>query len=389
MVVNTTSDGTSAPAGTLTLRQALNLTNVPDPADSSASESITFDSSVFGSEQTITLLAGPLVLSNESAPETITAPAEGLTISGGGTSGVFQIQAGDTATFIGLSITGGAAGNGNSGGGVLNQGTVSLSNCTISSNSAEYGGGLDNDGMATLTDCTVTANTATAHGGGLDNGNSATLYLVACTISDNAAEAAGGGLNNYGTAKLTDSIVAGNTNSSGASDISGTVSGSYNLIGPGGSVGLASGGTGHNIILSSLAGLGLAPFGDYGGPTETMALLPGSDAIGLGTTASGVTGDQRGFPVSSPPDIGAFQIEHGLVVNTTADATSTLAGRLSLRQALDIANVSDPADPGAPSRSRSMPAFLRHRRRSRLRWARSSWPPTRADQRRLPARRRA
>ena len=53
----------------------------------------------------------------------------------------------------------------------------------------------------------------------------------------------------------------------------------------------------------------LAPLGNYGGPTETMALLPGSPAIGAGVAESGVTTDQRGAsrPPSGAVDIGAFQ----------------------------------------------------------------------------------
>ena len=66
-------------------------------------------------------------------------------------------------------------------------------------------------------------------------------------------------------------------------------------------------GIGGNIVLTDLAGLGLAPLGDYGGPTQTMALLPGSPAIGEGAAVAGVTTDQRGFALDSPVDIGAFQ----------------------------------------------------------------------------------
>jgi hypothetical protein len=46
--------------------------------------------------------------------------------------------------------------------------------------------------------------------------------------------------------------------------------------------------------------------GDYGGPTPTMALLPGSPAIGSGATGAPPT-DQRGLPRSGRVDIGAFQ----------------------------------------------------------------------------------
>ena len=54
----------------------------------------------------------------------------------------------------------------------------------------------------------------------------------------------------------------------------------------------------------------LGPLADDGGPTQTMALLPGSPAIGAGTAVSGVTTDQRGQPLDTPtPDVGAYQAQ--------------------------------------------------------------------------------
>ena len=68
--------------------------------------------------------------------------------------------------------------------------------------------------------------------------------------------------------------------------------------------------------MTSLTDLGLAPLGNNGGPTQTMALLPGSAAIGAGViadypgTTTPITTDQRGDPLDSPePDIGAFQTQ--------------------------------------------------------------------------------
>ena len=169
-------------------------------------------------------------------------------------------------------------------------------------------------------------------GGGLYNG-SGDATLVNCTFSGNTAGTAGGGV--YiagGTATLTNTIVAGNN-----TDISGTVSGSYNLIGTGGSGGLSDG-TDGNIV--GVANPELAPLGLYGGPTKTMPLLPGSPAIGAGTS-SGITTDQRGFPLDSPIDIGAFQVQAGpLVVNTTVDGLITQPGQFDLRQAVNLANAS-------------------------------------------------
>jgi predicted outer membrane repeat protein len=302
LVVDTTTDSTGSSSGALSLRQAVNLANLLDVA-----ATITFDATVFTGGQTIALTQGPLALGDTGGTLTITGPAEGLIVSGGGDGRVFDVAPGATASISGLTITGGSTSL--DGGGLYNQGMMTLTDCTISENSAEEdGGGLAGDGTATLTDCTISGNSAD-DGGGLDIGGTASL--TGCTISGNSAGGTGGGLYDQGTATLEDTIVAGNTGSGGsASDIAGSVSGSssYNLIGTGGAGGLTNGAD-HNIILTGLAGLGLAPLGDYGGPTETMALLPGSVAIGAGTAVSGIATDERGAsrPTSGAVDLGAFQ----------------------------------------------------------------------------------
>jgi parallel beta-helix repeat protein len=76
-------------------------------------------------------------------------------------------------------------------------GTATLTNCTITSNSASYGGGLYTGfgGTATLTNCTVSGNTASAGGGGVFDCASATTTLTNCTISGNSA--LGGGANGF------------------------------------------------------------------------------------------------------------------------------------------------------------------------------------------------
>src|SRR5262249_1867187 len=43
-------------------------------------------------------------------------------------------------------------------------------------------------------------------------------------------------------------------------------------------------------------------------------------AIGAGTAVSGLTSDQRGLPLASPPDIGAFQSQ-GFTMTTVAGST--------------------------------------------------------------------
>ena len=89
-----------------------------------------------------------------------------------------------------------------------------------------------------------------------------------------------------------------------------------------------------------------------------MALLPGSAAIGQGIAVSGVTTDQRGFPLDSPIDIGAFQSHSSYVVVKTTSDRGLPAGELDLRRAVDLADVLT-----GPRRSRSTrPSSLPPRR---------------------------
>src|SRR5262249_11715453 len=84
-----------------------------------------------------------------------------------------------------------------------------------------------------------------------------------------------------------------------------------------------------------------APLDDYGGPTPTMLLLSGSPAIHAGITVSGVTTDQRGFPLDAPhPDMGAFQGQssYSPVVKAPRDSRAPPA-EFDLRGAINIANI--------------------------------------------------
>jgi hypothetical protein len=72
----------------------------------------------------------------------------------------------------------------------------------------------------------------------------------------------------------------------------------------------------------------LAPLGNYGGPTQTMALLPGSPALDAGSNAlipAGVTTDQRGLPrvVNAVVDIGAFESSGFTITVTSGSGQST------------------------------------------------------------------
>ena len=189
LIVNTTSDSLFPGAGLLSLPEAVVFADF----DRSGNSHITFDNQVFKTPQTITLTGTQLELSNTSGTETITGPNKGVTVSGGGLSRVFQVDGLVTASISGLTITGGTTTA--NGGGLYNFGTTTLTNCTISGNSATSygGGGVDNGGTLTLTNCTVSGNSAGGGGGVFGHANCGTATLTNCTVSGNSATGDGGG----------------------------------------------------------------------------------------------------------------------------------------------------------------------------------------------------
>jgi len=348
--------------GKLDLRGAIEQANVLPGA-----HQITFDRTVFASAQTITLTSGQLELSNTSGMETIAGPKAGVTVSGGELSRVFQVDSGVTASLSGLTITGGSTGG--SGGGLYNDGgtttltnctvkgnyayegggglanaggTTALTNCTISGNTARNGGGglFNAGGTTTLTNCTVSGNSA-GTGGGLYNNNNGAATLINCTISGNSANTNGGGLYNLGTVNIGNSIVAENTANTSGPDAFGTfASQGNNLIG---ATDGSSGWVSSDLTGTSASPLNplLAPLDYYGGPAQTMALLPGSPAIDAGNNAlipAGITTDQCGFTrvVNGIVDLGAFEVQASSLV---VDTIGVQLGKLDLRGAVDLADV--------------------------------------------------
>jgi hypothetical protein len=173
------------------------------------------------------------------------------------------------------------------GGGIENYGAMTLSGDAVTGNSAIFGGGILTDGQATVSNTTICGNSATYGGGIESSGGPSDLTLSATTVSGNRAFRAAG-IESGGEPFLFDTIVAGNILSPGGfdPDFSGYLSNisQYNLIGDGtGLLDPSSSGT-YSQIGTSQAPINpmLAPLGNYGGPTQTMALLPGSPAIGTG-----------------------------------------------------------------------------------------------------------
>ncbi len=297
-------------------------------ADASSGDTIQFDPSLAG--QTITLTSGVLALSNDLT--IIGLGADQLTVSGNNASPVFRVSAGVTDSISGLTISnasntsivgvgGGIINTGtlmvsdctlsdNSasklGGGIFNAGTLTVTGSTFSGNSAPQGGGILNLSTLTVSDSTLFGNTAATFGGGISS--SATLTVSNSTLSGNSATSSGGSI--YvagGTCTLDSTIVAEDPGPAGSPDVSGTVTSLGNNL-----IGNTAGSSGWvDSDLQNVEPL-LGPLQDNGGPTQTMALLPGSPAIDAGN--AGVlapTTDQRGEPrtAGAATDIGALEFQ--------------------------------------------------------------------------------
>ena len=199
IIVNNPTD--TPIAGQTDLRQAIVQANT-----AGGDQTITFEKKVFKSPQTITLdpTQGQLELSDTTGTETITGPKAGVTVSGGGLSRVFQVDGMVSASISGLTITGGSA---NDGGGLLNLGTTTLTNCTVSGSTAtasypyggQGGGGIDSQGgTLVVKSCAFINNSAPAGGGGaieVSNLNSpGSLSVSGSTFTGNVAGGGGGAI---------------------------------------------------------------------------------------------------------------------------------------------------------------------------------------------------
>src|SRR3972149_3559383 len=147
--VNTTADNTTDDAF-CTLREAINAANnaVGSNGDcgalSSGDDTITFDIN-----STITLSSQlPAILSGRG---TLSIDGGGHTISGNNAVRVFYVNAGATLNIQNITIANGNAATDSYGGGILNEGTLTITNSTFSGNTGgDQGGGLYNSETGTV-----------------------------------------------------------------------------------------------------------------------------------------------------------------------------------------------------------------------------------------------
>lgn len=284
-------------------------------------------------------------------------------IDGGQSASVFTIKAAAHVTLAGLTVRNGL-GLSSGGGGINNAGTLMIINTTVSGNSsydtvmarAGLGGGIYNSGTLTVMESTISGNTvsrfrvgAEAAGGGIYN--TGKLTITNTTLSGNQAVdywpaevPYGGGIaNESGSAMISNATLSQNgaliyvpgvivgTFGGGIYNKSATAPTIQNSIlannAFGGNCNGRVASLGHNLSSDSTCNFrgpgdlngnshsNLGPLQNNGGPTQTMALLPGSYAMNAGnpngcTDGSGhrLLVDQRGDPrpKNRACDMGAY-----------------------------------------------------------------------------------
>jgi predicted outer membrane repeat protein len=263
--------------------------------------------------------------------------ASNLTISGNGSNRVFQIVTlSGRCVMTGLTIANGRS-LGPGGAGVLTRGTLILENCAFNNNRTAGSGGavhsFSSDGRVIVDGCTFSANSADGWGGAIYSGFRGIVTLTNSTLSDNSA-AQGGGIysEQLGTLTLIHCTLRGNAAIAGGGifNFSGSVTIGHTLLSKGtnginywgSSVSITNLGfnlsddnSATNSFIPNAGNLLLGPLANNGGPTLTHALLPGSPAIDAGTNMAATDSlyDQRGPGfrrfVNGRMDIGAYEVQ--------------------------------------------------------------------------------
>jgi len=155
-----------------------------------------------------------------SANLTIDGPGAGsLAVSGNNANSVFVVAG--TDTISGLTIKDGDSANG---GGIDDEGSLTVTDCTITENTADnnlgFGAGIFNDGTLDVVNSTISDNTHADQGGGIDSDDGVTTTVSDSTISGNQAAAEGAGIANAGGTALaiSDSTLSGNSTTGVSAD---------------------------------------------------------------------------------------------------------------------------------------------------------------------------
>lgn len=228
-----------------------------------------------------------------------------VTLSGGGTTGVFHVNLGIALSLQNITVT-----NGNGvGGGVNNEGTLTLLNSTFSNNNGPIGGGVYNagTGVVNVTSSTFYSNTAIS-GGGVYNVDGGRLNLTNSTFISNTASAGfGGGVDsNGGTQNISNTTFVNNFAflQGGGIVVSGTASINNSTL--------------SNNNVSSIIGSGGGAYVGGGNATLTNSTLYSNGA-------------QNGGGIYTA---GALTVTNGTIDSNSAPTGGDISGNVTLRNTI-------------------------------------------------------
>ncbi|MCO5186064.1 MAG: right-handed parallel beta-helix repeat-containing protein [Anaerolineae bacterium] len=214
-----------------TVTTAAELSDCINLANADESPGPTADTITLGANITLTAALPPIA-------SAITLDGAHHVIDGGGSVRIFTVNSGGdftvnqatlqngsategagifndgTLTVTDSTVSGNAIGVGGLGGGIHNAGVMMVTNSTFSGNTAGYasnGGGISNEGALTVTNSTFSDNNGGSSGGGIYNKSGGTLTVIRSTFSGNLTGSVGGGISNYSTATVTNSTFSGNS----------------------------------------------------------------------------------------------------------------------------------------------------------------------------------
>ena len=248
--------------------------------------------------------------------------------------GIFVVDPGVAVRITGMTIAGGFAIVG-SGGGIDNNGTLTVSHTTVSGNTAYDGGGIynGNTGTLTLSHTTIFGNTA-QDGGGIKNDG--TITASHSTISGNTAQE-GGGIVNNGTLVVSHSTMLGNQ--AGADS-------------PGG--GIENNGTltlSHTTISRNSAtnGGGIDNTGTLTASHTTMFENSATNGGGIDNTgmltANQITISGNGFVASlggAIDNTGTLTVSHATITNNVATIVSGVYNSGGGQAEIDYSTITEP-----------------------------------------------
>ncbi len=285
------------------------------------------------------------------------------TISGNFSAGIAGIENSGNLTVTNSSISDNES---EYLGTIGNTGELTVTNSTISSNTSTFGNSVTNSGKLALTNSTISSNFSNRGTAGISNSgelaltnstisgnyslsnpiirNSGELTVTNGTISGNYSYFSSIANYSNGLATISNSIIAGNTNSQIYNNTSADVFGDFtsngfNLIGD------ITGSTGfdNDLTFASLGGISIEDLLDTnlaenGGFTLTHALIAGSPAIDAGNNDDiSAPTDQRGAGFErivdgnndtiAIVDIGAFEVQQQ---STSVPEASSMLGLFGL-----------------------------------------------------------